>query len=182
MSIDDLTGEFRPIEGYPGYRASTFGRIQTCWTLGIHLCDESSWRDKKPFRMKGKHGKPRLTVMLYRGDGGQNFFVHRLILMTFVGPAPDGMQCCHNDGNAENNRLDNLRWDTPLANSADSIRHGAMRRGSQHGIAKLDEERVAEIKRLRRDGQFIKALAKQFDVSVGTVCNIVNGKVWKHVP
>jgi hypothetical protein len=44
--------------------------------------------------------------------------------MGFVGPAPEGMEGCHYNGDPTDNRLENLRWDTRKANVADAIRHG----------------------------------------------------------
>lgn len=49
--------------------------------------------------------------------------VHQLILETFVGPKPDGMEGCHYpDSDKSNNRLDNLRWDTHGENAKDKYR------------------------------------------------------------
>jgi NUMOD4 motif/HNH endonuclease len=50
--------------------------------------------------------------------------VHKLVLMAFVSPKPDGMECRHHDGNPANNRLDNLSWDTQSINTYDQVRHG----------------------------------------------------------
>ncbi|MGH8035083.1 MAG: HNH endonuclease signature motif containing protein, partial [Lysobacterales bacterium] len=50
--------------------------------------------------------------------------VHRLVLEAFVGPCPDGMVGCHNDGDTRNNRLSNRRWDTPGSNNRDKQVHG----------------------------------------------------------
>lgn len=51
-------------------------------------------------------------------------WVHRLVLMAFVGPCPEGMVTCHNDGDPANNHLTNLRWDTVSENARDVVRHG----------------------------------------------------------
>lgn len=51
-------------------------------------------------------------------------YVHRLVLEAFVGPAPQGHECCHYNGNGSDNRLENLRWDTRSANHLDKVRHG----------------------------------------------------------
>ena len=51
-------------------------------------------------------------------------FVHVLVLEAFVGPRPEGMQCCHNNGIADDNKLKNLRWDTPRNNVRDRKLHG----------------------------------------------------------
>jgi hypothetical protein len=65
-----------------------------------------------------------LYVNLKRVGSQSQRAVHRLVLEAFVGPCPPGMEGCHNDGDQLNNRLDNLRWDTPSNNKLDSVRHG----------------------------------------------------------
>jgi hypothetical protein len=50
--------------------------------------------------------------------------IHCLVLLAFVGPRPEPhYQGCHWDGNARNNALSNLRWDTPSANQLDRRRY-----------------------------------------------------------
>lgn len=51
-------------------------------------------------------------------------YIHRLVLEAFIGPCPEGMEGCHNDGDASNNHLENLRWDTHSANMYDRVKHG----------------------------------------------------------
>lgn len=64
-----------------------------------------------------------LRVSLYRrGQKRITRYVHRLVLLAFVGPCPDGMEACHGIGGSKDNRVDNLRWDTPSANVSDRIR------------------------------------------------------------
>ena len=49
--------------------------------------------------------------------------VHRLILETFRGVAPEGYHACHYpDPNRKNNRIENLRWDTAMENAKDKYR------------------------------------------------------------
>lgn len=50
--------------------------------------------------------------------------VHVLVAAAFLGPRPPGMHICHGDGNPRNNRVGNLRYDTPAANARDTVRHG----------------------------------------------------------
>jgi hypothetical protein len=54
-------------------------------------------------------------------------------------------------------------------------------KGSAHGRAKLDESKVARMKRLRLQGWSTGALAREFGVGRNTVCYVVNGKTWAHV-
>lgn len=113
--------EWRPVPTAPGYEASSLGRIRSVDRVilksnGIHQ------------RFKGvlispaaaRNGYLHLNVC-----GQRTRMVHQLVLEAFVGPMPPGMQGCHNDGNRQNNRIDNLRWDTPQANAQDTIRMGA---------------------------------------------------------
>lgn len=59
-----------------------------------------------------------------RGGAVRYAYVHRLVLESFVGPCPDGMQCRHLNGNAADNRLENLRWGTASEDNHDRVRHG----------------------------------------------------------
>nr|WP_232111245.1 HNH endonuclease signature motif containing protein [Nocardia wallacei] len=49
---------------------------------------------------------------------------HSLVAEAFIGPRPEGLQVCHNDGDPTNNMLANLRYDTPSENQTDIVRHG----------------------------------------------------------
>ena len=48
---------------------------------------------------------------------GKDYKVHRLVLETFVGMCPTGMQGDHINRNRQDNRLENLRWVTPQENN-----------------------------------------------------------------
>jgi hypothetical protein len=64
-----------------------------------------TWLPLKPIRKTWGH----LYVNLVRGGVKKSRAVHRLVLEAFVGPCPPGYQCCHWDGVATNNRVENLR-------------------------------------------------------------------------
>ena len=66
----------------------------------------------------------RQTVSLHLGGVQRTRLVHHLVLESFVGPRPQGQEACHWDGDASNNALSNLRWDSHKANEADKLRHG----------------------------------------------------------
>jgi hypothetical protein len=115
--------------------------------------------------------------MVFLGKGASRK-VHRLVLEAFVGPCPPGMECCHNDGNPLNNRLDNLRWDTRRSNQLDRNRHGTGSRGEKSTVSRLLECEVREIKRGLRCGESYRQLAAVFGVSYGAVSAIKYGKSW----
>lgn len=87
------------------------------------------------------------------------------------------MECRHLDGNPANNRLSNLKWGTKVENESDKRRHGTSNVGPRNGQAKLNVDQVAEIRRRYAVGGVTQlALAREFGVSDGTICNIIQGK------
>jgi len=129
----------RHIPGLPGYAASRDGRIWSKYVRGDNrrtLGDK--WNPLSPATCKGG----RQTLVL----NGSTAYVHHLILITFVGPQPQGLEACHFDGDASNNSVENLRWDTHSGNELDKIRHGTHNRGERHGMSKLSNAEVVAIK------------------------------------
>lgn len=108
-----------PIKSYEGtYEVSDLGRVRSVPridALGRHKKGVvlSLWVDSK--------GRPHANLRQKRHT------VSRLVLAAFVGPQPDGMEGCHNDGNPGNNRRGNLRWDTRSSNTKDAVEHGTHR-------------------------------------------------------
>ncbi len=171
-----MDDHFRIIDGYPGYMISRDGEVQSRWSRVGHRSLTETWLPLKPIQ-----GRQYLTVNLSDGVRKRHRFIHRLVLEAFVGPCPDGMVCCHNDGNPTNNCLTNLRWDTYLANEHDKHRHGTWLMGSQIN-AKLNEEQVGEIRRRRGEGTTFVELADVYGVTRQNIMAIVNRKTWRHVP
>lgn len=102
---------------------------------------------------------------------------HRLVLEAFVGKCPNGMECCHNDGNAFNNHLNNLRWDTPKNNHADKVKHGTTNRGERCASAKLTLDQVNAI---RKDDRIQRIIAEEYGVKQSLISRIKNGVRWQH--
>lgn len=56
--------------------------------------------------------------------GDREYRVHRLVMLAFVGPCPEGYEVCHRNGDGLDNRLVNLYYGTPSQNTLDRVRHG----------------------------------------------------------
>jgi hypothetical protein len=114
--------ELRPIPGFPNYLAGDDGSIWTLKRKGGN--DRGAGRIGPPRQLKTHlNGSGYYTVNLDIGGKVYVRQVHRLILETFVGPAPEGYQACHYpDATRTNNRLENLRWDTRSENAKDKYR------------------------------------------------------------
>jgi HNH endonuclease len=113
---------------------------------------------------------------------GAALYVHRLVLLAFVGPPGDGQECCHANGDRADCRLENLRWDTRHANRADARRHGTLRGGGLRGEAspqaKLSE---GQVQRIRAAAGKQRDIAAAFGVSQKAVWLIKARKTWGHV-
>lgn len=116
--------QWLPVVGWEGYyEVSDHGRVRS-------VDRKSVFRDGRTMFLKGRVLRTvatpygHLSVGLKRNGTRKTAKVHRLVLEAFVGPAPEGMECCHNNGDAADNRLGNLRWDSSSANKWDIIKHG----------------------------------------------------------
>jgi hypothetical protein len=104
-----------------------------------------------------------------------------MILESFMGLCPEGMEACHNDGNRTNNRLLNLRWDTPKGNCADRKKHGTNPAGERNPKAKLTEFDVLEIVELIELGYTKASISRVFRVSESAILSIAKGINWAYI-
>lgn len=110
---------------------------------------------------------------------GKCRYIHLLVLATFKGKRPPGAHGCHKDDNPKNNRIGNLKWDTPENNYAQKRKPVA--KGEEVYTAKLTKRKVKEIKRLGKLEISNRQIAKIFDVAHTTIGKILNGERWGHV-
>ena len=121
-------------------------------------------------------------VNLYESSGKRRAYVHRLVLEAFVGPCPEGMECCHNDGNPKNNHLQNLRWDTRKGNIGDRFTHGTIKFGEGCPSSKLKPHHVRQIRYLVGIcGWKQNHTARLYGVTKGAVNHICLGNRWGHL-
>lgn len=172
----EWTVEFRDVEGFPGYRVGDDGSVWSCWTYNGHSSRKLSGDWKRLAAQPDGDGY--LAVGLYRGGRCYRRKVHLLVLQAFVGSRPLGLEGCHNDGCLVNCAVGNLRWDTHAANISDRVRHGTAPRGTKNGLAKLDNQKVLEIKRRLAVGERQAILASEFQVGPSTISGIKNGRLW----
>jgi hypothetical protein len=123
-------------------------------------------------------GDGYLAVNLFRDGRAHRRKVHLLVLEAFIGPRPDGMQGCHENGVVADCRLSNLRWDTPAANQRDRLRHGTHCRGERSPRARLTAESARLIRDRLRGGERAVDLARAFGVAPSTIHAIKSGRLW----
>lgn len=111
----------------------------------------------------------------------RNKLVTREVCERTYGPAPSrSHHAAHTCGNGHLGCFNprHVRWATPEENNRDKIEHGTSLRGSKHNMAKLTDEDVAEIRRLRASGWKQEQLAQKFGIKQPTVSNILSGRSW----
>ena len=166
-----MTETWKDVPGYEGkYQVSDLGRVRSLphkvrvVAHGTEATRMSPGRILRP----GPRSSGHLTVSLGRHNSQQ---VHQLVMRAFVGPRPDGMEVCHNDGDPTNNALDNLRYDTRAENIID-----VMRQGKRWRSATIEDAR--RIRKMLAAGMTGREVAKATGLSVYVVSNIKTGRTF----
>lgn len=114
--------------------------------------------------------------------------IGRAVLEAFVGPCPDGMECCHRDDDPTNNILSNLRWDTQSGNAADRWNNNGRKEWSgavEHGNSKMTRSKVVLVRLLHKfnpDVWTIGTLSNVMVVGYYAIHKILKRKNWKKLP
>ena len=166
---------FEDLKGYEdSYQISDFGRIFTKRRLvGNQI-------------YYGKELVPQLTndgylkVTLCKNGESKKFYLHRLVALQFIDNSTNLPQVNHKDGNKLNNTVTNLEWCTKIENQNHAVRTGLMQRGQDRPSAKLTEEQVLEIYKLKG---ILKSqdIANKYNVSKNTINCILRGSKWSYL-
>lgn len=174
--------EWRRIFGYEDYEISNLGRVRS-WRIKGRTTKPVTTPRLLKFAMCGS-GRRYQAVKLYKNNIGKSHRVHRLVLETFVGPMPEGLECRHLNGVSTDNRLSNLAYGTHVENMADQTAHGTSVNpcGEQHGMVRLTEDDVRSI-RSRYEAKELNQyeLAREYEVHQTTINLIVRRVRWKHI-
>jgi len=160
--------KFKKIKGYENYSVSNYGRIRNDKTGRILKPQKNTWG--------------YLFVGLYENGVCKNYRIHRLVALAFIPNVFGKRTINHIDGVKINNFVDNLEWCSQKENIHHAMDTGLMQKGEKHGMAKLNESQVLEIRRLHATGDYYqKALGKMFNVDQTVIGDIVNRKIWVHI-
>lgn len=166
---------WKDIPGYENkYQASNMGRIRSlnhkvrgiCHFMGEEFYRNVKGRILKPGRFS-KYG--HVSVVL--GHGAIGSPVHQLVMKTFVGEPPEGMEVLHNNGDPADNRLENLRYGTRTENILDVYKQGKVWR-------KLSVDDVQAIRFGFYCGISGAELSRMFGVSQSIICAIRKGRIY----
>ena len=162
--------QWKDVPGYDGrYQVSDHARVRSLPRKNV-----AHERILKPALVRGGY----CIVALSKRGKIKTKLTHRLLLESFVGPCPNGMEAMHLDGDSSNNCLDNLMWGTPEENYRDRNLYGKLLRGERNHKAKLCELDVWLI----RNCDITGAQASEFfDIDHSQISRIRARKSWRHV-
>lgn len=153
------------------YKCTIFSKIKingnSCW----------EWQGKINLSGYGQIGK--------RGEPKKQVITHRISYEIFKGEIPKGLIICHSCDNKICCNPDHLWIGTPKDNFHDAMKKGRTvyggAKGEKSGNAKLNENKVREIREELEKGTKAKILAEHYGVHVAVIYTIKNKKAWKHV-
>lgn len=165
---------WKSVLSYDGrYEVSDRGRVRS---LRSHNNVVECVRCRPKILVAGLNPGGRLQVHLGRG---QTRRVHRLVLEAFRGPCPNGHEASHLNGNAVDNRLENLTWESHKVNNLRRREHGTFSDGEGNGQARLNADAVMAIRRRYAAGGVThRELAKEYGVTHPTIGQLLRGKAW----
>lgn len=153
---------WKEVPTHPGYFVTSTGLIKG-----------PSGRVLRPMRADSGH----LYILAARPLRPRKLFVHRGVLLAFVGPCPEGCETRHLDGNPANNDLNNLCWGDRFEQHEDRRMHGTLPVGEAAVSARLTAAQVNEIRR-RVGGESLRSLAAEFGVSHTAIRRAAIGVTW----
>lgn len=162
------------IPGYEGrYAVSDHGNVMSMDFAGSGL----------PGILKKHLARGYFSVAFYpQPRKVKRYTIHRLVMLAFVGPRPDGMQINHKNGIKTDNRLENLEYCTASQNMKHAHATGLQsNRGERHSRSKLTNEVVRGIVVRLSNGESPRSIAKDVGVDVTNVYHIRSGRIWSSV-
>ena len=177
--------EWRDIASCSGYAVNSDGEV---WSLERQITKRSGSGKEYVMTVSKKRLKPwRANAYLYcqLGASGPKTSVHRLVCFAFHGAPPKGFEVSHIDGNAENNRPENLEWVSHSGNEQQKKKHGTYARpivfgatGQKKRGTKPSRHPDADlILALRAGGASIQAVADHLGVSKSGAANIISNRL-----
>jgi hypothetical protein len=164
---------WRDVKDFEGlYQVSNIGNVK-------RLVSERVFAERLIGRSIDKDGY--VKRILSRKGKNYNFREHRLVASAFIENPQNKATINHINGIRDDNRVENLEWNTNLENKQHAVSSGLTNlKGVNHPRCKLTEQQVLEIRQIGFS-QTATAVSKKFNVSRITVSRILKNKNWNHI-
>jgi hypothetical protein len=156
------------------YKASNKQVSRRFWSKVDRRGDDDCWTWLGPTNDTG------YGILGFRGKQDR---AHRVSYVLSCGEIPNGLHVLHSCDNPPCVNPKHLRLGTPADNAQDRAERGRYRNrglpGEENPNAKLTQEQVDEMRRLRAAGYLQSTLAEMFGIHQTTVSIILSGKHWR---
>jgi len=173
---------WKDIKGYEGhYQVSDLSRVKSL--SRVVKSRVGVFGTKKEIILKTfKNGDGYLKYKLCINGKEKSVISHRLVANEFLENPFNKPQVNHKNGIKDDNRVDNLEWVTSSENVIHSLANNLKipQKGSEHGMSKLTEKEVLEIRAIGRT-KTLKEVGKMYNVDMSLISLILLNKIWNHV-
>ncbi len=114
-------------------------------------------------------------------DGGTAQYAHRFSWILHFGLIPINLFVCHKCDNPRCVNPEHLFLGSAQDNLDDMVKKGRSVKGIMQWEAKLDENKVIEIRELATKGSSHTELSLRFGISRRQINNVVKRRAWRHI-
>lgn len=159
-----------PIKGFENYLINDIGEI-----FSLPKRTRKGKRQMKPLKYKNGY----IFIDLVKDAKVYRRLVHRLMAESFIPNPENKREVNHINGIKNDNRLNNLEWNTRSENQKHSIKTGLRSaKGIKNSQSKLTEDDVRQIRKLNLK---YSDISKIFNIGISNVSAIKNNKTWTHI-
>ncbi len=166
--------ELRQVNGFKGYLVDLEGNLYSSWTTGKNSHVGTKIKKLKPYKIKNGYlfHSIRIDNCTYINTG-----IHRLVCLAFHGlPPSNEYVASHFNGIRDDNRPENLLWETQEDNLKRKVKHGNYDGGYLNSRAKITKEILQEIRNLLSSGKYThEVIGKRFGLNRVFITKIKNG-------
>lgn len=176
--MEEVWSPIRNYEGY--YEISNKGRVKSI--KRIVETKNGKYSVKGKILSIGVDTKGYNHVILTKCGKSHARRIHQLIAQSFIPNPLHLLYVNHKNGIKTDNRVENLEWCTVRQNNLHALNNGLNFNFTEtHGMSKLTNNDVIEIRKLIKYKIKLKDIAKIFNIHKNTISSIKTGRTWKRL-